>query len=306
MGTRDEETGRPEGGRESADGGERGAEEGTYWSAAMSRPVAPREADWEDDLGDRRGEDWGIEAAGTDEYEHAREGFGEFGVPSVEQGREVREQYSELDFAGRDERFAGRSGTSFAPGEYGGSAMGGTWQRREATPRPLPRREPPRIREGGRERSREREEAHAREIMTAGPKSVQPEATLRDVARIMKDENCGVVPVVDGDGRLVGLITDRDMVMRTVDAERPWSAIQAREVMTTDIEAVHPDESIHQIIHLMGTRQIRRVPVVERGDRLVGMVSIADVANRANQDEELQEALERISRRRSFWSRLWT
>lgn len=157
-------------------------------------------------------------------------------------------------------------------------------------------------RQGGRWK---REPLNAREIMTRNVKSVQLDSSLREVARIMKDEDCGVVPVVDKQGRLRGLITDRDLVIRTLAEGRPPDNMVARDIMTDDVEVVTPDENIHSIIALMGRRQVRRVPVVERDDRLVGIISMADIATRADYDEELQDALDHISARRSFWSRLY-
>jgi CBS domain-containing protein len=159
--------------------------------------------------------------------------------------------------------------------------------------------------EKGRRGRWKREPLNARELMTRNVKSARLETSLRDVARIMKDEDCGIVPVVDERGRLKGLLTDRDLVIRTLAEGRPPDTLLARDVMTDDVEAVTPDEDIHSIISLMGRRQVRRVPVVERDDRLVGIISMADIATRADYDEELQEALDRISARRSFWSRLY-
>ncbi|MCY1083131.1 CBS domain-containing protein [Archangium lansingense] len=150
-----------------------------------------------------------------------------------------------------------------------------------------------------------REPLNAREIMTRQVKSAHLESSLREVARIMKEEDCGIVPVVDKQGRLRGLITDRDLVIRTLAEGRPPDNMHARDIMTDDVEAVTPDEDIHSIIALMGRRQVRRVPVVERDDRLVGIISMADIATRADYDEELQQALDHISSRRSFWSRLY-
>jgi CBS domain-containing protein len=150
-----------------------------------------------------------------------------------------------------------------------------------------------------------REPVRAHEIMTRDPRSVGPDAGLRDIARVMRDENTGIVPVCDDSGRLLGVITDRDVIMRTLaESDGPIRAT-ARSVMTDDVEAVTPDESLKDVIELMGERQIRRVPVVERGNRLVGIISMADIATRADADSELQDALEDISARRSFWSRIF-
>lgn len=142
--------------------------------------------------------------------------------------------------------------------------------------------------------------------MTANPRWVRRDATLRDVAQIMMDENCGIVPVCTGNGQLLGVITYRDIVMRTLKDDRPWTQWRADDVMSDEVECVTPETSVDDVIHLMGRKQVRRVPVVDKNDRLLGMISMADIANRANEDEELQHALDRISKKRSFWSRLWS
>lgn len=150
----------------------------------------------------------------------------------------------------------------------------------------------------------QREPLTAREIMTRSIKTVRRDSSLREVAQLMKDEDCGVVPIVDDKGILVGLVTDRDLVIRAFTGGKTPDQLRAGDVMTDDVECVHPEESIHSVIEMMGKRQIRRVPVVERDDRVVGIISMGDIANRADYDEELQEALDRVSSKRSFWSRL--
>jgi predicted transcriptional regulator len=120
----------------------------------------------------------------------------------------------------------------------------------------------------------QREPLTAREIMTRGVKTVRRDSSLREVAQLMKDEDCGVVPIVDDRGTLVGIITDRDLVIRAFTGGKTPDQLRAGDVMTDDVECVHPDEDM------------------------------GDIANRADYDEELQEALDRISSKRSFWSRL--
>ncbi|WP_224240644.1 CBS domain-containing protein [Hyalangium gracile] len=157
---------------------------------------------------------------------------------------------------------------------------------------------------GGLFRRWQREPLTAREIMTRGVKTVRRDATLREVAQLMKDEDCGVVPIVDERGTLVGIVTDRDLVVRAFTGGKTPDQLRAMDVMTDDVECVHPEEDIHSIIELMGRKQIRRIPVVEKDDRVIGIISMGDIANRADYDEELQQALDRISSKRSFWSRL--
>jgi CBS domain-containing protein len=142
--------------------------------------------------------------------------------------------------------------------------------------------------------------------MTSDIKATTKRSTLQNVAEIMKDENCGIVPVVDESHKLLGVVTDRDIVIRTLAEGRSPIEVSVEDVMTDDVEAVRPDEELKDVVELMGDKQIRRVPVVDRDDRLVGIISMGDIATRADYDEDLQEALERISSKRSFWSRLWS
>lgn len=149
-----------------------------------------------------------------------------------------------------------------------------------------------------------REPLTARDIMTKDVKSVHADASIRDVARIMRDENAGVVPVVGDDDTLQGLVTDRDIVMRSVAEGKDPMRLTVADLMTRDLDAATPDEALVDVVRLMGDEQIRRVPVVDEHDRLVGIISLADVATRADYDTDLQDALEEISMRRSFWSGL--
>ncbi|WP_163999106.1 CBS domain-containing protein [Pyxidicoccus caerfyrddinensis] len=150
----------------------------------------------------------------------------------------------------------------------------------------------------------QREPLTAREVMTRGVRTARLDSPARDVAQIMKDEDCGVVPVVDAHGALVGIVTDRDLVVRGFTGGKSPDQLRVSDVMTDDVEAVTPGDNIHAVIALMGRKQIRRIPVVERDDRVVGIISMGDIANRADYDEELQEALDRVSSKRSFWNRL--
>ncbi|MCY1030055.1 CBS domain-containing protein [Corallococcus sp. BB11-1] len=176
--------------------------------------------------------------------------------------------------------------------------------RRPQAPREQPARATPSSASTPSRRRWQREPLTARDIMTRAVRTARHDSTLREVAQLMKDEDCGVVPIVDGEGRLLGLVTDRDLALRAFAGGRAVDGLRAADVMTEDIEAVLPEEALHGVIDLMGRRQVRRVPVVEPDDRLVGIIALGDIASRADQDEELQDALERISSRRSFWSRL--
>jgi CBS domain-containing protein len=127
--------------------------------------------------------------------------------------------------------------------------------------------------------------------MTSNPRTVSPSDSIQVAARIMKEEDCGVVPVVDN-GKTVGIVTDRDIVIRAVaegGADR-----SVREIATTDLVFVKPDSSTREAEKLMSQRQIRRLPVVEN-DRLVGIVSLGDIAVKEGKDSRTGDTLENIS-----------
>lgn len=151
-----------------------------------------------------------------------------------------------------------------------------------------------------------REPYTVRDVMTKDPESVTAQTNPREVARIMRDENVGVLPVIDEQRRLQGIITDRDLVVRVLAEDRQTAQFRLEDIMSREVEAVTEDEDIHEVLDVMGRKQVRRLPVVDEQDRLMGIVSISDIAQKADYDEELQEALEKISSRRSFWSRLWS
>jgi CBS domain-containing protein len=192
-------------------------------------------------------------------------------------------------------------------GERQSGATGMSWRGRSFEPGP----DNERASESGeifRDRDRgqgrrfwQREPLAARDVMTRNPRTVTRQGSIREAAIVMRDENCGVVPVVDAAGRLEGILTDRDNVVRGVVKEN-FHQLRVEDVMTDDVSAVTEDEPLTSVLDLMGRKQIRRVPVVDRDDRLLGIISMADIANRADYDEDLQDAFERISSRRSFWS----
>lgn len=156
--------------------------------------------------------------------------------------------------------------------------------------------------QGGRRRWRWSPQT-ARDVMTRSPKSVRPGDPVTQIAQLMVDEDAGIIPVVDG-GRLVGVVTDRDIVCRMVVAGTDPRTAKASDVMTVDVECVTERESLDEVLHIMGEHQVRRVPVVASGDRLVGIISMADLAREADVDEQLQGTFEEISSERSFWSQL--
>ncbi|MFY0581296.1 CBS domain-containing protein [Cystobacter fuscus] len=152
-------------------------------------------------------------------------------------------------------------------------------------------------------RSGPREPLTAREVMTRQAGTVRPDSGLREVARRMKEAR-GIVPVVDEHGRLRGVVTERDLIIRVLAEGRAPDSLHAEDVMTDELEAVSPHETLAAVMMLMGRHRLRRVPVVERGGQFVGIVSMADLATRVEHDEELRELLHHITALRSFWIHL--
>lgn len=133
-----------------------------------------------------------------------------------------------------------------------------------------------------------------RDIMTDSVIRIDPEESVAVAARTLKRYNIGVLPVCGGDGRLCGVVTDRDLVTRCVAAGRNPASTPVREVMTSNVVCSAPDMDASAAAGLMGSRQIRRLPVVENG-RLCGMVSLGDLANRQETGLGATQALSEIS-----------
>ena len=131
-----------------------------------------------------------------------------------------------------------------------------------------------------------------RDVMTPNPRTVSPNDSIQSAARVMRDEDTGVVPVVDN-GKPVGVITDRDIVVRAVAEDRELNR-PVRDIVTTELVAVHPDMSVQEATELMSEHQVRRLPVIDN-DRLVGIVSIGDIAVKEGKDGRVGDALQHIS-----------
>jgi CBS domain-containing protein len=131
-----------------------------------------------------------------------------------------------------------------------------------------------------------------REFMTKNPRTVSPDQTIQDAAKIMRDEDTGVVPITESDN-LAGVITDRDIVIRAV-AEGRDGQTTVREVASQDVVTIDPQQDLDEALRLMAQHQVRRLPVVEEDGRLVGIVSQADVA-RHGDDARTGEVVEQIS-----------
>ena len=132
------------------------------------------------------------------------------------------------------------------------------------------------------------------EILTPNPQCITPETSLTLAARKMKALNVGMLPVCEKD-RLVGTVTDRDITIRAVAAGANPNTTTVREVMTDNIAYCFDDEEVEEAAELMEQRQIRRLPVMNRDKRLVGIVSLGDMAVRTHRERLVGEILERVS-----------
>jgi CBS domain-containing protein len=131
-----------------------------------------------------------------------------------------------------------------------------------------------------------------REAMTASVSSVSPSQSLADAAEVMKGEDVGSVPVVE-EGRLAGIVTDRDIVTRAVAERRNPQAVRVEEIASHDLVTVEPERDLDEALALMARHKVRRLPVLEEG-RLVGMLAQANIALGAK-EEKVGEMVEQIS-----------
>jgi CBS domain-containing protein len=130
-----------------------------------------------------------------------------------------------------------------------------------------------------------------RDVMTPNPRTISPDDSIQNAARIMRDLDTGVVPVVEN-GRPMGMVTDRDIVVRAVAEDQLNRPV--REIVSGGIISASPDMSTREAAELMSEHQVRRLPVVEN-ERLVGIVSIGDLAVKEGKDKRVGDALQDIS-----------
>jgi CBS domain-containing protein len=131
-----------------------------------------------------------------------------------------------------------------------------------------------------------------REAMTASVSSVSPSQSLADAAQVMKGENVGSVPVVE-EGRLAGIVTDRDIVTRAVAERRNPQDVSVEEIASHDLVTVDAEQDLDEALGLMARHKVRRLPVLQEG-RLVGMLAQADIALAAK-EKQVGEMVEQIS-----------
>jgi CBS domain-containing protein len=131
-----------------------------------------------------------------------------------------------------------------------------------------------------------------RDVMTQNPRTVDAGSTVNEAARVMKEEDVGSVPVLEN-GRLIGTLTDRDIVLRVVADRRDPQSTKVIEVASSDLVTIDPQQNLDEALRMMATHQIRRLPVVEEG-ALVGILAQADAAREAS-EKKVGETVEAIS-----------
>ncbi|HOP73893.1 MAG TPA: CBS domain-containing protein [Bacillota bacterium] len=132
-----------------------------------------------------------------------------------------------------------------------------------------------------------------RDIMTSQVACVNPETSVVETAQLMQKHDVGVIPVCQGK-QVVGLVTDRDIVVRNIAHGKDPHTTPVKDVMTSQITTVNPDMSLNEAAALMAHQQIRRLPVVE-DNQLIGIVALGDLATQAKYDVELARTLGEIS-----------
>jgi CBS domain-containing protein len=264
---------------------------------------------------------YGRDDYGVDDYNRGGRGSASRGGMGRDYGREDYGRYGGRDYSEGDER---GYGYGYSGGGYYGEGRGYSRDERDFEER--------RPATGGRtRRGRRATRSHVRcrDIMTRDVTVATRDTTLQEVAQMMRDEDTGVIPVVErvdapvlaGDakptdaprinnrirsnGRLVGLITDRDIVIRALSEGRDAREVRAEEIMTDDIHSARPNDRVIDAIRTMGDKQVRRIPVMDEQGNLRGIISMADVALETEEDQELADALEEISSGASFWSKIF-
>jgi CBS domain-containing protein len=132
-----------------------------------------------------------------------------------------------------------------------------------------------------------------RDLMTSNPCSIDADKPVAYAAKMMRDEDVGLAPIVEGE-KLIGTLTDRDIAIRVVAEGKDPESTTVREVATTRLVTVDPEQDLDEALRLMAQHQVRRLPVVEEDGRLAGVVAQADVAKHTS-DEKTGDLVEQIS-----------
>jgi CBS domain-containing protein len=133
-----------------------------------------------------------------------------------------------------------------------------------------------------------------REVMTADPRSLESGSNVMEAARLMRDEDTGIIPIVEGE-KLVGTVTDRDIAIRVVAEGKDPESTTVGEIASRELVTIDPQQNLDEALRLMARHQVRRLPVVEEDGKLVGIVAQKDIALHAS-DEQTGDVVEDISK----------
>jgi CBS domain-containing protein len=122
-----------------------------------------------------------------------------------------------------------------------------------------------------------------KDVMHKGAEWVPPQTPVSDIARKMRDLDVGAIPIGEND-RLIGMVTDRDIACRAVADGKDWSMVTARDVMSKGILYCRDSEELEDAMRIMEQKQVRRLPVIDDNKRMVGMLSIGDIADAASHE----------------------
>jgi CBS domain-containing protein len=132
------------------------------------------------------------------------------------------------------------------------------------------------------------------DAMTSNPRTIDADKDVAYAAKMMKDEDVGVAPIVEGD-QLVGVLTDRDIAIKVVAEGKDPTSTKVREIASTNVVTVDPQQDLDEALQLMAKHQVRRLPVVEEDGKVVGILAQRDVALKGD-DAKTGEVVEQISR----------
>jgi len=132
------------------------------------------------------------------------------------------------------------------------------------------------------------------ELMTPNPRTIDQDKPVSDAAKMMRDEDVGLAPIVDGD-KLVGTVTDRDIAIRIVAEGKDPQTTKVMEIASRELITIDPQQDLDEAMKLMARHQVRRLPVVEEDGKLIGVVAQADIAQHAS-GKKTGEVVEHISK----------
>ncbi|REJ77331.1 MAG: CBS domain-containing protein [Acidobacteria bacterium] len=148
-----------------------------------------------------------------------------------------------------------------------------------------------------------RKRLKCRRIMAENVSTATRSSTVQAAAEILRDEDIGILPIIDEDGGLVGVLTDRDIVIRAVAGGMDITDTKVGDIMTEELFTARPDDFVFEVLRTMGEKQVRRIPIVDEEGILKGIISMADIALEMEDEREVAETLEEISSGAAFWNK---